>query len=94
MLFVRDAGFLDLLARGELGLLGLGVAYCPFAREFGSLHGAAHLDIALLVQPRGLAFALDVEGLALRFKVSGADQDHQFLFNVVAQLPARLDFLD
>ena len=89
-----DARLLDLLARGDLRLLGLGVAQRALAREFGALHGAAHFDVALLVQPRGLAFALDVERLALGFEVAGADQDHRFLLDVVAQLAPRLDLLD
>ena len=91
---VRDARFLDLLARGELGLLSLGVPQRALAREFGALHRAAHFDVALLVEPRGLAFALDVERLPLGFEVAGADQDHRLLFDVVAQLAACLDLLD
>ena len=91
---VGDARLLDLLARGDLRLLGLGVAQRALAREFGALHGAAHFDVALLVQPRGLAFALDVERLPLGFEVAGADQDHRFLLDVVAQLAPRLDLLD
>ena len=66
----------------------------PLAREFGALDGAAHFHVALLVQPRGLAFALDIERLPLGFEVAGADQDHRFLLDVVAQLAPRLDFLD
>ena len=67
---VGDARLLDLLARRELRLFGLGIAQRALAREFGALHRAAHLDIALLVEPRGLALALDVERLALGFEVA------------------------
>ena len=91
---VGDARLLDLLARGDLRLLGLGVAQRALARELGALHGAADFDVALLVQPRGLALALDVERLPLGFEVAGADQDHRFLLDVVAQLAPRLDLLD
>ncbi len=93
-LFVRDARLLDLLARRELSLLGLGVAHRPLARELGALHCAAHFHVALLIEPRGLAFTFDIERLPLGFEVAGADQDHRFLLDVVAQLAARLDFLD
>ena len=91
-LAMRD--FLDLLARRDLRLLGLGVAQRALARELGALHGAAHFDVALLVQPRGLALALDIERLPLGFEVAGADQDHRFLLDVVAQLAPGLDLLD
>ena len=91
---LRDARLLDLLARGDLGLLGLGVAQRALARELGALHGAAHLDVALLLEPRGLALALDVERLLLGLEVARADLDHRILLDVVAQLAPRLDLLD
>ena len=91
---VGDARFLDLLARGDLGLLGLGLAQRPLARQLGALHGAAELDVALLLQSRGLALALDVERLLLRLQVARADADHRVLLDVVAELAALLDLLD
>ena len=87
-------GPLDLLARRDLGLLGLGLAQRALARDLGALHGAADLDVALLLEPRGLALALDVERLPLGFEVAGADPDHRVLLDVVAQLAPRLDLLD
>ena len=86
--------FSIVLARGDLRLLGLGLAQGPLARDFGALHGAAHLDVALLLEARGLAFALDIERLPLGLEIAGADQDHRFLLDVVAQLAPGLDVLD
>ena len=91
---VGDARLLDLLARSKLRLLGLGVAQRALARELGALHGAAHLDVALLIEPGGLALAVDIQRLLLGFEVAGADQDHRILFDVVAQLAPGLDVLD
>src|SRR5262249_3393008 len=56
-----DTGLLDLLAGGDLRLLRFGVAQRALARELGALHRAPHLDVALLVQPRGLALAVDLQ---------------------------------
>ncbi len=92
-LLVGDARLLDRLARGDLRLLGLGLAQRALARHFGALQRAAHLDVALLFQPRGLAFALDVERLPLGFEIAGADLDHRVLLDVVAQLAPGLDVL-
>ena len=90
-LFVGDAGLLDRLARGNLRLLGLGLAQRTFARDFRALKRAAHLDVALLVEAGGLALALDFQRLALGFEVASADLDHRILFDVVAQLALGLD---
>ena len=90
-LFVGDARLLDGLAGGNLRLFGLGLAQGALARHFGALHRAAHLDVALLFEPRGLAVALDVERLALGFEVAGADADHRILFDVVAQFALGFD---
>ena len=92
-LLVGDARLLDRFPGGDLRLLGLGLAQRALPRHFGALHGAPHLDVALLFEPRGLAVALDVERLALGFEVAGADPDHRILLDVVAQLAAVLDVL-
>ena len=91
---VRDAGLFDFLAGGDLRLLGLGVAQRTLAGEFGALHRAPHLDVAFLIEPRGLAFAVDFERLLLGFEIAAADEDHQFLLDVVAQLAPGFDVLD
>ena len=91
---VRDAGLFDLLAAGDLRLLGLGVAQRPLAGEFGALHRAPHFDVAFLIEARGLALAIDFQRLLLGFEIAAADEDHQFLLDVVAQLAARFDVLD
>ena len=64
------------------------------ARDLGPLRGATVLDVALLLEPGGLALALDVERLLLGFEVAGADADHRILLDVVAQLAPLLDLLD
>ena len=92
-LLIGDPRALDGFARGNLGLLGLGLAQRAFAGDFGALERAAHLDIALLLQPRGLALALDVQCLTLGLQIAGADPDHRVLLDVVAQLAPRLDVL-
>ncbi len=91
---VGDAAGLDVLARGDLGALALGLSLGPLARQFAALLGAADLDLALLLEARPLALALDVERLALGLEVAGADRDHRVLLDVVAQLAAGLDVLD
>ena len=91
---VTDPGPLDLLAGRDLRLLGLRLAQRAFAGDLGALHGAADLDVALLLELRGLALALDVECLLLRLEVAAADLDHRVLLDVVAQLTPRLDVLD
>ena len=92
-LLVGDAGFLDGLARGNLRLLRFGLAKRALARDFRALHCAPDFDIALLVEPRRLAVALDFQRLPLRLEIAGADIDHRFLFDVVAQFPSGLDRL-
>jgi hypothetical protein len=82
--FICDTRLFDGLARRELRLFGFGLAQRAFARDFGPLQGAAHLDIAFLFEPGGLALALDLERLPLRVKVAGADLDHRILLDVVA----------
>ena len=91
---MRDARLLDLLAGGDLRLLGLGVAQRTLAGEFGALHRAPDLDVALLIEPRGFAFAIDLQRLLLGFEIAAADEDHRFLLDVVAQLAPRFDVLD
>ena len=91
---VGDARLLDLLAGGDLRLLGLGLAQGALARHLGTLQRAALLDVALLLEPRGLALPLDVERLLLGLEVARADADHRVLLDVVAQLAALLDLLD
>ena len=91
-LAMRD--LLDLLAGGDLRLLGLGLAQGALARHLGTLQRAALLDVALLLEPRGLALPLDVERLLLGLEVARADADHRVLLDVVAQLAALLDLLD
>ena len=93
-LLVRDPRLLGLLAGEDLGLLGLGLALRPLPGEIGALRRTPHLDVALLLQPRGLALAVDLERLLLRFEVSGPDADHRVLLDVVARLAAGLDLLD
>ena len=90
-LIVGDAGLLYRLARGELGLLGFGFLDRAFPRHFGALQGAAHFDVAFLVEAGVFALALDVERLTLGLEVAGADADHRILFDVIAQLTLRLD---
>ncbi len=63
------------------------------ARDFGALQGAAHLDVALLLEAGGLALALDIERLPLGLEVAGADLDHRILLDVVAQFAPGLDVL-
>ena len=87
-------GLLHLFAAGDLRLLRLGVAQRTLAGELGALHRAPHLDVAFLIEARGFAFAVDFERLLFGFEVAAADQDHGFLFDVVAQLATRLDVLD
>ena len=86
--------FSIVFARGDLRLLGLGLAQRALARDFGALQGAAHLDVALLLEAGGLALALDIERLPLGLEVAGADPDHRVLLDVVAQLAPGLDLLD
>ncbi|MGY4369624.1 hypothetical protein ACVW1A_005689 [Bradyrhizobium sp. LB1.3] len=57
------------------------------------MQGAAHLDVALLLEARRFAFALDLKSLPLCLQISGADLDHRILLDVVAQLALRLDVL-
>ena len=91
---VGDARLLDLLAAGDLGLFGLGVAQRTLAGEFGALYRASDLDVAFLVEPRGLALAIDLECLLLGFEIASANEDHRILLDVVAQLAPRFDVLD
>src|SRR5262245_25218307 len=93
-LLIGDARLLDLFAGGDLRLLGLGFPQRALARRFRALGGAAHFDVALLFEARGLALAFDFERLPLRFEVARADADHRVLLDVVAQLPSLLDLLD
>ena len=67
---VGDARLLDLLAAGDLGLFRLGVAQRALAGEFGALHRASDLDVAFLIEPRGLALAIDLERLLLGFEIA------------------------
>src|SRR3712207_3663016 len=83
-----------MLPRQDQGLLGLRVASRPLACDFRPLHRAPDLDLALLLQARRLALALDVEGLPLRLEVARADQYYRFLLDVVTQLPPVLDLPD
>ena len=92
-LLVGDAGFFDRLARGNLRLLRFGLAKRALARDLGALHRAPDLDIALLVEPRRFAVALDFQRLPLRLEIAGADLDHRFLFDVIAQFAPGLDVL-
>ena len=71
---LRHARLLDLLVRGDLRLLGFLVAQRALGGELGALHRTAYLDLALLLQPRVLAVAVDLEHLALRLQVLGADR--------------------
>ncbi len=86
--------FSTAFAGEDLRLLGLGVAGGALACHLGALHGALHLDLALLLEPRRLAVALDVERLPLGLEVARADADHRFLLDVVPDLPLLLDLLD
>ena len=92
-LLVGDARLFDGLARRDLRLLGFGLAQRAFARHLGALQGAADLDVALLIQARGLALAFDLERLPFGFEIAGADLDHRILFDVVAQFALGLDVL-
>ena len=62
--------------------------------DLGPLRGALGFDFALLLEPRALAFAFDVERLFLRLQVARTDLDHRFLFDVVALLALGFDVLD
>src|SRR3569623_3752798 len=64
-LFVGDPRALDGFARRDLGLLGLGLAQGAFAGDFRALQRPAHLEVAFLLQARGLALALAFERLPL-----------------------------
>ena len=90
---IGDARLLDRLARRELRLFGFGLAQRALARHFGALQRAAHLDVALLFEARGLAFPLDFERLPFGVEIAGADLDHRVLLDVVAQLALGLDVL-
>ena len=92
-LLVGDASLFDGLARRDLGLFGFGLAQRAFARHLGPLQGAADLDVALLLKPRGLALAFDLERLPFGFEIAGPDLDHRILFDVVAQFALGLDVL-
>ena len=92
--FVGYPRLLDFLAGLDLRLFGLRVASGSLACHLRALHGAANFDFPLLVEPRRLALALDIERLALGFEVAGADLDHRILFDVVPQFPLFLDLLD
>ena len=76
-LLVGNSRLLDRFARSDLGLFGLGLAQRAFARDFGALQGAAHLDVTFLFEAGSLALALDIERLPLGLEVSGADLDHR-----------------
>ena len=91
---VGDARLLDFFARGDLCLFRFGVAQRAFAGEFGALHCAPYFDVALLIEPRGLALAIDFEGLLLGLEIAAANENHRILFDVVAQLAPRLDVFD
>ena len=91
---VGDAGLLDLLAAGDLGLFRLGVAQRTLASEFGALYRASDLDVAFLIEPRGLALAIDIQRLLLGLEIAGANEDHRILLDVVAQLAPRFDVLN
>ena len=92
----RSCAILRLLGRlvgGDLRLLRLLVAQRPLARQLGALDGAADLHLALLLQPRIFALAVDLQHAALGFEVLVADLDHRLLLDLVAHLAARLDRL-
>ncbi len=93
-LLVGDPRLLDRLTRGDLRRLCLGVTAGAFPRELGALLGAAEFDLALLIEPRALALALDVERLLLGLEVTGADLNHRVLLDVVAFLALVLDAAD
>ena len=88
------ARLLDLLAGGDLRLLGFGVAQRALAGELRALDRATHLDVAFLIKARGFAFTVDLQGLLLGLEIAAADQDHRVLLDVVAQLAPRFDVLD
>ena len=92
-LLVGNTGLLDGFTSGNLRLFGLGLAQRALARYLRALQGATHLDIALLLEPGGLALALDLERLPLGLEVARADLDHRILLDVVAQFPPCLDIL-
>ena len=90
---LRDAGPLGRLGGGDLGFLGLLVPEGPLAGQFGALHGAAHLDLALLFEPGIFALAVDLERPPLGIEVLVADREHGLLLDQVAHLAAGLDRL-
>ena len=49
------------------------IAIMPLAGDFGALHGTAHLDVALLLQPRQLALAFDLERLLTTLRATAGD---------------------
>src|SRR5690554_702736 len=53
-----------------------------------------HLYVSSLLQARGLALALALQGLLLDLQVATAELDPRVLLDVVAQLAAGLDVLD
>ena len=62
----RDARALDLVAGGDLGLLGLLLLLGALARDLGALPGAAHLELALLLEPGALRWPGRCRGDASR----------------------------
>ena len=93
-LLVRDPRLLGLFPGQDLGLLRLGLSLRTLTGEIGALRRTPDLDVALLLEPRRLAFPLDLQRLLLRFQVAGTDPDHRVLLDVVAGLAAGLDLLD
>ena len=59
--------------------------------EFRALPGAANLDLALLLQARIFAVAVDLQHLALRVEILVADVDQRALLDLVAHPAARFD---
>ena len=69
------------------------LALRPLGGHLGALARARDLDLALLRQPRVLAFAVDLERELLGLEVLVADRDQRVLLDVVALLLALLDLL-
>ena len=90
---LNEFRLLDFLARGKQGLFAFLIANGAVAGEFDPLRRAAHLDVVLLRESRIFAFAVDIERLALRVEVLGADFDLRALLDLVAHAPARFDRL-
>jgi hypothetical protein len=88
-----DARCVDRLFGRDLRALAVLLALRPLGHQLGALARARDLDLALLVQARVLALAVDRERELLGLEVLVADRDQRVLLDVVPLLLALLDRL-